>query len=142
MHAEFGWINWQEETICERQAYSGDNIEMHDQGIWCFSEHGNESLESTEGEEFHDWLSGFYLLKDLAPWISLFIWLDNTRLDKLKAKVLCISKYQVVKFYGGVVVELHVSTVWFSVSHFETLITSYTQKLAPPALCDRNFKRP
>ena len=41
----------------------------------CFSEHGNESLESTEGGEFLDCLSGFYLLKDLASWIYLFIYL-------------------------------------------------------------------
>jgi hypothetical protein len=41
----------------------------------CFCEHGNESLESTEGVEFLDCLSGFYLLKDRAPWIYLFMYL-------------------------------------------------------------------
>jgi hypothetical protein len=41
----------------------------------CFSEHSNASLESTEGVEFLGCLSGFYLLKDPAPWIYLFVYL-------------------------------------------------------------------
>jgi hypothetical protein len=41
----------------------------------CFSEHDNETLESTEGGVFLHCLSGFYLLKDLAPWIYLFIFI-------------------------------------------------------------------
>jgi len=107
----------------------------------CFSEHGNESLESTEGGEFLDFRRTL-LLEFIYLFIYLCFWLDNTSLGKLKAEVLCISKYQVVRFYWGMVVELHVSNVCVSVSHFETLITSRTQKLTPPALCDRNFKRP
>lgn len=41
----------------------------------CFSEHGNESLESTEGGEFLDSLGGLCLLKDPASWIYLIMYL-------------------------------------------------------------------